>query len=156
MRGGHNRKSRDLKILEGTSKTADTSRKPKPVFPKKAPRGFPKHARKLWSDYAPLLADLGVLRETDRPGWEVLCLTYQTIKECEDQLREEGLTVDGAKGGKVKHPCISILNAARQQFRLMSQQFGLDPASRERLGVYVEEADDEMERLLFKSMYPDV
>ncbi len=155
MRGGHNKKSGTLKLLEGKTKT-DTTPKPAPVFPKKAPRGTPKYAKKLWQEYAPILERLGVLKETDKPGWEILCLTYQTIRECEDQLRVEGLTVDGMKGGKVKHPCISILNAARQQFRLMSQQFGLDPASRERLGVYVEESDDEMEKLLFKSMYPEV
>ena len=137
-RGGHNKKSNRLKVLEGSPRAQreDRTMKPKPIFPSKAPRGTPKYARLFWNTYAPILTEQGVLKETDKPSWEVLCGIYNTIKTCEETLEKEGLTIEGKRGGEnVKHPCISILNQARQLYRLQAAQFGLDPTSRERMEI---------------------
>ena len=97
-----------------------------------------------------MLDRAGVLRASDTAAWEVLCLTYNSIKLAEDEIAKHGLLVPGARGQElVRNPAISILNQARQQFRLQCQGFGLDPHSRERLGVNLSEGEDHpMESLL--------
>ncbi len=151
MRGGHNRKSANLKILEGRSTgRVDNSPKTPPIFPHRPPRGTPKHAREFWKEYAPMLDRAGMLRASDVPAWEVLCLTFNTIKLSEEAIAEHGLLVPGARGQEmVKNPVISVLNQARQQFRLQCQEFGLTPHSRERLGADMAQGEqDPMEALL--------
>lgn len=151
MRGGHNRKAANLKILEGrTAGQVDRSPKTPPIFPHRPPRGTPKHARDFWKKYAPMLDRAGVLRASDVPAWEVLCLTYNSIRLAEEEIAKHGLLIPGARGEElVKNPAVSILNQARQQFRLQCQTFGLDPHSRERLGLAVDQGEpDPMEGLL--------
>jgi len=81
-----------------------------------------------------MLDRAGVLRASDVPAWEVLCLTYNSIRLAEEEIAKHGLLIPGARGEElVKNPAVSILNQARQQFRLQCQTFGLDPHSRERL-----------------------
>ena len=157
-RGGQNKKAEGLRLLEGKTRPGEGQKaKPVPKFPAKAPRGTPKYARQLWNKYAPKLTELGILRETDQPAWEVLCLTYETIKQSEAAVQEKGILIPGARGNElVKNPALSVLAAARQQFRLMWAEFGISPASRERLGIYLEESESEMEALLFKGYFPDV
>ncbi len=153
-RGGHNKKSNKILHLEGSPRamSQDPSPKPVPIFPTKPPRGLPKYARQFWKDYAPKLEDMGVLTEVDVPGFHVLAMTYQTIRQAEKEIEERGLLLPGARGGDlVKNPAVSILNAARQQFRLMCQEFGLYPHSRNRLNVTAETGEpDAMELLLSK------
>ncbi len=149
-RGGHNKKASRLKVLEGRpGAKVDTTPKTPPIFPHTPPRGLPKEARQFWKKYAPMLDRAGILRASDVAAFEALATTYATIKNAEKEVAERGLLVDGARGGLVKNPAISILNAARQQFRLLCSDFGLTPSARERLGGQVppEEADP-MESLL--------
>lgn len=97
-----------------------------------------------------MLDRAGVLRASDVAAWQVLCLTYNTIRLAEDEIAKHGLLIPGARGDEiVKNPAVSILNQARQQFRLQCQSFGLDPHSRDRLGVNLSEGvDHPMEGLL--------
>lgn len=150
--GGHNVKSHKLKILEGRTNQGDSSPKPRPTFPVSPPRGLPKHSRAFWKKYAPVLDRTGTLTEADVPAWTVLCNTWNTICQADQEIADKGLLIPGARGNEyVKNPAISILNAARQQFRLQCQAFGLDPFSRERLGVAVDTGEvDPMEELLSK------
>lgn len=151
MRGGHNRKAANLKILEGrTAGQVDRSPKTPPIFPHRPPRGTPKHARDFWKKYAPMLDRAGMLRASDVAAFEVLALTYNSIRMAEEEIAEHGLLVPGARGQEmVKNPAVSILNQARLQFRLMVQEFGLTPHSRERLGADVVQGEpDPMEALL--------
>ena len=151
------KKSEKLKVLQGTAR-ADRQRntpKAKPIFPHHPPRGMipqaASYARWFWKEHAGKLESLGLAREIDIPAFYVMCMTFETIRRCEDEIQRDGMTVDGARGNeKVKHPAISILNQARQQFRLQCQSFGLDPGSREKMDVTPDEPDynDPMERLL--------
>lgn len=97
-----------------------------------------------------MLDRAGVLRASDVPAWEVLCLTYNSIRLAEEEIAKHGLLIPGARGEElVRNPAVSILNQARQQFRLQCQTFGLDPHSRERLGLSAELGEpDPMEALL--------
>ena len=150
------KKSEKLKVLQGTNR-ADRQRntpKPKPLFPHHPPRGMiPKgaiYARWFWKENAAKLEALGLAREIDIPAFYTMCMTFETIRRCEDIIAEKGILVPGARGNElVKNPAVSVLNAARQQFRLQCQSFGLDPVSREKMDSPVEpDYDDPMERLL--------
>ena len=79
-----------------------------------------------------------------------IILTYNSIRLAEEEIAKHGLLIPGARGEElVKNPAVSILNQARQQFRLQCQTFGLDPHSRERLGLAVDQGEpDPMEGLL--------
>ncbi|UNC92412.1 phage terminase small subunit P27 family [Candidatus Contubernalis alkaliaceticus] len=152
MRGGQNKKSSQLKILEGRP-VGDYSPKPAPIFPVKPPRGiFPKEAkfaRQLWETYGPMLERCGIVTELDIPAFGNLCMTYETIRQSEVKIQEDGLLIEGRKGEPVKNPLTSVLNAARQAFRLQAQEFGLSPHSRERLNVQQDPGKEEpMEKLL--------
>ena len=151
MKGGHNKKAAGLRILEGRpGAQADRSPKTPPVFPHRPPRGTPKHAREFWKEFAPMLDRAGVVRASDVAAWEVLCLTYNSIKLAEDEITKHGLLVPGARGQElVRNPAIAVLNQARQQFRLMCQEFALTPHARERLGAEVAPGEpDPLESIL--------
>lgn len=150
-RGGNNWKAHDLKVLEGrTGGEEDQPPRYKPIFPTEPGADLPEAAREFWQKYASALNRTGILTEVDEPAFYNMAMTYNTIKECEQQIQQEGLLIDGARGGKVKNPLISVLNQARQLFRLQCQSFGLDgPSSRERLNVQPVN-DDEIESLLTK------
>ena len=154
------KKSENLKVLQGTNR-ADRQKnnpKPKPLFPANPPRGMiPKtaiYARQFWKEYASKLEAMGVAREVDIPAFYALCMTFNMIRECEETINREGMIVEGARtGDRVKHPAISILNQARQQFRLQCKSFGLDPDARDKLNIPVDEKNEsecEMEKLLSK------
>ncbi len=149
-KGGHNKKQNSLRLLEG--REATNSPQTTPIFPHEPPEGTPEFAAWMWREYAPKLERVGVLRETDYPAWEVLCLTYETIKQAEREIQEKGVLVPGKRGEElVRNPAVSILNQARQQFRLQCQQFALDPMSRERFDLADPDAPvDPMEELLSK------
>jgi len=148
--GGHNRKANKLHVLEGSDR-ADRSINPVEInekFTAEPPKWLPEYAKNFWNKNAPLLNQAGILTAADESAFEVMALTYNTICEAEKAIDREGLIMNGSKGGQVRNPAISVLNAARQQFRLQCQQFGLDPGSRERLGVQFESEMDEMEKIL--------
>ena len=151
-RGGQNKKNKELKVLEGKANPYQTENTPKvePIFPDKPPRGLPKYAKEFWKKHAPLLNKAGIATHLDVETFRVLCLTYNTIRECEDEIQQKGLLIPGARGNEmVKNPCVSILNQARQQFRLQAAQFGLDPVSRGRItGADIGDEESEMEKLL--------
>ena len=58
----------------------------------------------------------------------------------------EGLTVDGARGGTVKHPANAIFNAACTTVRQMLPLFGLSPAARLALPTTFEEPESDFDK----------
>ena len=149
-RGGHNKKSNSLQVLEGRDR-ADRHKESveiKESFPVDPPDWLPEYAKLFWKKKAKILNDAGILTAADEAGFQVMALTYNTIIEAERAIDREGIIIVGDKGGQVKNPAVSVLNAARQQFRLQCQEYGLTPNSRERLGLQFEEEIDEMEKLL--------
>jgi len=155
--GGQNKKSSNLKLLEGTERASRKRRspKPRPEIQKSPPSWLPSWAKAFWRKYASQLVELGILTEADRPAFEELCLLYDRIRECHEILQRDGLTVEGRGGHQVKHPLVSVLNAAENQFRLLSSEFGLTPSSRGRLDLPVSSAHDaEWDELLnMEKMY---
>lgn len=93
------------------------------------------HGKRLWREIGPHLLKAGLLTEWDREGFTFLCSSFNLIKECEEILRRDGLTVDGVSGTTKKHPVIAVRNKAMDDFRYWAEQFCLSPVARERMGV---------------------
>jgi P27 family predicted phage terminase small subunit len=149
---GRKPKPAALKSLAGNpGKRALNQEEPRAqIVRPRAPYGrLPKAGQRLWRSLVPVLADLGVLTETDVPALEMLCLHYATAVEAAHLIREEGLTTCGSKGTLTTHPAVRILRDASSAFRLYAEQFGLTPSARSRIQAVTPEEPDELEQLLF-------
>lgn len=142
--GGHNKKPESLKLLRGTVRPGRKKQSPNPGsgIQQTPPSWLSPYAKAFWRRYVRKLNKLGVLAEADQPAFEELCLLYARIRECHETLKEEGLLVPGRGAPQVKHPLISVLNAAENQFRLLGAEFGLTPSSRGRLDIPAPSEED--------------
>lgn len=163
-RGGQNRKPRQQKIIEGTfRKDRNPEREPSaPALadPPKPPAGLNRWAKKLWKQLAPALIDNGVLTEIDLPAFEACCMQYGLYRELLDAITH--YTDDRGKRHKQTvaeylaprnsqtMPEYASMRQAFSTFNVYLQQFGLTPASRNRidLGKGGEKEVDPMEELL--------
>ena len=136
-KGGQNKKPEGLKLLQGTHRPGGKKQSPKvgSGIQQTPPAWLPSYAKAFWRKYVRKLNKLGVLAKPDQAAFEELCLLYARIRECHETLEEEGLTVRGRGDLQVKHPLVSVLNAAETQFRLLGAEFGLTPSSRGRLDI---------------------
>jgi len=166
MRGGQNRKPRDLKILQGTfRKDRNPGNEPDPDKVTEIPRyptGMNKHARKLWKNLCAELIDLGVLTVVDLPAMEIACVNYGLYKDAHEAVysfREED--PETGKTKKRKRPLSEYMKGRNSQtipeytamtkafetFKSYITEFGLTPASRNRLNLPEKPEKDEMEGL---------
>ena len=98
------------------------------------PDGLPENATALWRVLAPQLADMGVLKATDLPALELLCVHYSVARDALALLEQDGMTADTREGIK-KHPAVSALREHSLAFKSYLTEFGLTPSSRVRLKV---------------------
>jgi phage terminase small subunit len=112
--GGHNKKDKGLKLLQGTyRKDRDT---PAPEFDPapapKPPAGLSKEARELWrtitDGWALDLAALHVLK--------LLCETLDAIRRAERVLEAEGWTLINKNGVPVAHPEVKTWKDCRELY----------------------------------------
>jgi len=142
-KGGYNRKPNNLKILEGRDRNLNNPPRPAGGFSKEAPDYLPNYAKMFWDRNVPVLLKCKLLTAADYDTFCVMALIFNTICQAEKCIDEEGIIVDGARGGKVKNPAFSILNQARQQYRQFAESFGLCPGGRDRLNVPEPLTDEE-------------
>jgi len=108
------------------------------------PRGLLNpEARKFWLQYAPILAEAGILKATDIPTWTMTCIHYAVAVDAYKQIMTAGLQADSG----AKNPLLQILRDNSKAFLQYAGLFGLNPSDRGRMGL-TEEEDDEFERLL--------
>ena len=93
------------------------------------------HGRKFWTRTGRILIAKGVLTPGDRESWTTMCVAYNRMTEAEIQMQTEGMTVDGYRGEKKKHPCFAIWKISCDQFTALSKEFGLTPASRSKIKI---------------------
>jgi len=146
---GRKPKPTAIKLLEGNpGKRRLNESEPQPaVADVRVPKGkLPPEARALWKVLAPQLADLGVLKVTDLPALEVLCLHYAMTRRAWKIIDEQGPTVenlvlvdesDPSAGtitlGVKKHPAASVFRENAMAFKAFATEFGLTPSSRVRI-----------------------
>lgn len=98
---------------------------------------LPEEAKRLWRALAPYLVDLGVMKVTDEPAFEMLCLHYAVARAALDELwGEDGsikVTALTSFGDEKKHPAASVLRENSMAFKGYLAEFGLTPSSRVRI-----------------------
>lgn len=107
---------------------------PKPGVPVKRPRGLARGPRRLWDEVAPDLERVGVMTGWDTFAFRLLAEHYAFALEAADQLRDEGLTVDGRDGPK-KNPVATVFKENGMAALRIMTEFGMTPSSRTRLSI---------------------
>lgn len=167
-RGGHNRKPRAQKIIQGTFRK-DRNPKQEPAVdllaePPKPPTGLNRWARKIWKELAPELVDKGVLSSVDLFAFEALCVQYGIYRELHHAIThwtiydDDGNPVRTVKQSVAQYmrgrnsqtmPEYTAMRQAFAQFKTYLEQFGLTPVSRNRIEVQGGSKDeDPMEAIL--------
>ncbi len=122
----------------------------------RVPKGrLPKEGRELWHVLAPQLAELGVLKATDLPALEVLCLHYAMVRRAWKIVEREGVTAESVSvaGTTVKkHPAASVLRENAMAFKGFLTEFGLTPSSRVRIKTDGAEKEKSLADLLFEGV----
>jgi P27 family predicted phage terminase small subunit len=93
------------------------------------------HGRGFWTRTGRILIEKGILTPGDRESFTALCLAYNRMIEAEIQMQKEGMTVTGSRGDTKKSPCFTIWKVSCDQFNLLAKEFGLTPASRNKIKV---------------------
>ena len=125
----------DLKILEGKARSSNAP-KAEPLTGKWiTPRWLPKYAKEFVKRYRKPLQRANVLSSWDYDSFLTMACLASEIKGHYEALTKDGWTVKGRQQTTVKHPRVSMLRAATQQFRLYAESFGLTPRGRCGLNV---------------------
>jgi P27 family predicted phage terminase small subunit len=130
---GRKPKNPDLKILQGSRNLIPEHEKPKPIFNIDFPSWFPQQAREYILSIKDDLIHRGIIAEIDRAGILALGMCYHRMVEAERILLKEGVMIRGYRNSKIKHPACMVLKQSEGQYYKWCEQFGLTPASRQRL-----------------------
>lgn len=98
-----------------------------------APEWIEGYAREMWERVSGELCSQGVLTIPDLHNLEAFCDAYGRWREARDKLKIEGLVVEGAMGGPLKNPYVTVVNESLKQLVTFGALLGLDPSSRQRL-----------------------
>lgn len=163
MSGGRPRKPRQLKVIQGTFRKDRNPGQEPEVAPlaevPRAPAGLNRWARRMWRDLTPTIVGNGVLSEVDLPAWEVCCQQYGIYRELLDAIthfrdresKRHRCSIADYLAGR-NSQTMPEYTAMRQAFATMNaylQQFGLTPASRNRIDLKGgKKEEDPMEALL--------
>ncbi len=161
-RGGRNKKPAHLRLVQGTlraDRAGGPAPKPLPIAPK-PPRGLSSRARAMWRSLAPLLQRAGLLGELDGPMFQTLCEVYARCEAARRRLRALERRLGSSTTREhllLVRKAESSVSDAEHGFRQVAAEFGLSPAARSRLDVYVPTGssaeEDELERELFAERY---
>lgn len=139
-RGGLNKKPRHLRSIEGTLRRDRAGRnapKPHPIT-SAMPKGLSRHARAFWRSVAPVLGRLGLLTELDGMAFSILSETHARCELARARLRRVerrlGRATTLEQLALIRKAEVSV-ERAEHAFRLLAAEFGLTPASRNRLDV---------------------
>lgn len=107
----------------------------------RAPAILGKEGRKLWKELAPLLVEHDLLTVADLPLFTQLCIAYELMVEARAKITEEGLFRKDEEGVQRKHPGVQVWRDAMMAYAKLGAEFGLSPASREKLHIAPKEED---------------
>lgn len=102
-------------------------------------------AKRFWRKLAPQLRPLGLLANLDLGAFTILCVTYDAWVQASLKLRETGETYRNGDAGGIekRHPLLAVVSAYREGFIRLALEFGMTPASRQRLrGIEPPDLDD--------------
>ena len=104
-------------------------------------------AKRAWEQIVPLLQDMGVLTRLDRSALARYCEDLALERACRDFIAKHGRTYairdnKGAIKTVVPFPEMTQLHKVGERLRRAEAEFGLTPASRTRLVLDREDADE--------------
>ena len=131
-------------------------RKPKKTPATSTPATMPKppawisaEAKAEWLRVGPLLAERGLLTELDAGVFTVYCNSWTMYLAAFKEVKKHGAVLTSEKGTAYSSPHMNILSGMMKQMVAIACEFGLTPASRERLtAVDLTEPYDPMTELL--------
>lgn len=141
-----NKKPTNLKILEGNPGKRPLSEnevKPKEILPK-CPVWLNKEAKKKFKQLSKILYNLGLLTELDIDMLVMYCQDFSTYKECQINIKENGLFVKDRDNNLRKNPYISILNQVSSRMVTHMSKFGMSPS--DRVGLEIDIGENKKEK----------
>ena len=96
-------------------------------------------AKRVWREWVPQLAKLGIIAKLDRHALAMLCQAWAQYRECEQHVAKHGMTTELlAPNGTVTGTRISAqareLDRLRSYLLKIMAEFGLTPSSRTQIG----------------------
>lgn len=143
--------------MSGTQIVSGRGRKPKPTAKKRAagnpgkrklndqepdfsvvhsvevPEWLSENAQVMFKLIATELCREQVLTSTDLHNVEAFCTSYANWRMAQSEIDCRGITVEGAMGGLIKNPAVTVANESLRQMVTFGSLLGLDPSSRSRL-----------------------
>ncbi len=126
-----------IKKLRGTDQPSRRNlREPKTVA--KLSRVLPhmtEEARALWRSLGKDLEAMGVISESDRIAFAVLCDAWAEYLEAKEMAKTQGTTITTEKGYVMEAPWMIRAHKLREQILKLSREFGLTPSARVRVSA---------------------
>lgn len=98
------------------------------------PDGLPEVAAEEWRRQAPVLSKYRLLSELDLTALEIYCRVYARWLDAERKLEESGSMVfETQTGYQTQSAFLNIINQCIKQMQSLMGEFGMTPATRERL-----------------------
>jgi len=161
--GGHNRKPRSQKIIEGTFREdRNPKNEPDPekyTAPPRPPTHLGKFGKKLWKQLSKRLIDEGLLTILDYQALELICEAYDQYRQAHEavyyycgkdgrrQRRTLGSYLEGRNTQTM--PEYQAMNRHFDSLTKLLKEFGMTPVSRNRIDLPEKEKEvDPMEELL--------
>lgn len=99
------------------------------------PSYLPAQAKTAWKQIVPKLAEVGMLDTVDGPALEALCVNVGLMRRAAAEMASAPSTVAGSHGNVKRNPLFDEFQIAQAEVRKWYERFGLDPATRTRLGM---------------------
>lgn len=129
MKGRKPQKTRQLEIVEN-----EENEEPRTLQAGQAPTWLSENAMRIWAETIILLEHAGRCMPAHNSEIYVgFCVAAATVREADEVLQREGLTICDGRAGTRRHPLISVRSQALLQLRSYAESCGLTPASAARL-----------------------
>lgn len=121
--------------LAGSWRAKTRKGEPKPdVEAPNCPSWLDTEAKREWKRIVPQLTKLGLLTQIDRADLTAYCESWSAYANACRVIQAEGAIVASTRGTLTKHPMMRIKNEERAAMLKFSQEFGLSPSARVRVG----------------------
>ena len=120
---------------------ADPAHKPdaKKAPPLRPPHEITKDERKYWKRYAPELAKLHVITDSDKAALLQLCRSHVMYDVASLDIKQHGTMLFNDKGTPLRNPSLLTVEKAQDMINKLLNQFGMTPASRHKVSTVAAE-----------------
>lgn len=124
-------------MTKGRSKIPDGVKPQRETSIPDCPDYLDSTAREEWNRITEEMLSVGLLNKVDRASLELYCETYSRYRRYVGEMAKPDFqtTLITANGAEQINPVIKLSENALKTCRLMLCQFGLTPASRERMSI---------------------